>query len=962
MMLKIYDENHNAVGQMWKIRDLTRESELDTGEKTLTFTYLSKKRKLKEEYYIRDKENEYVVKQVERSTDGFQNITATLNLEELEGMPWQKFSAKNATIAEAARLAIAGTGWRVGECNVTKRRNTAALNTTALGVIDKLCTAFICERVYDTINKTVSFYEAVGEDKGVYFLRSLNLRKLSAKSDSYDFYTSIFPVGKNGMTIESVNNGSKYLENYSYSSKKKTYLWTDDSYDDPQALLEDAELKLEDLAKPASSYSAEIWDLAKCKPGYSILSFSLGDTITLIDNELKIREKQRIKKITEYLQEPEKNTCELGNTFLTFAEMQQKVKDATAVIETAIDSEGNTTGTITTDQILGFSDAVSGNSTVQEAAKGNLKIEGELTAVSARVGTIETNYIKAEEADLKYANIDLANIKKGSITTAMIGTGVVGTAQIADSSITDAKIVELTANKITAGTLSVERLEIRGSTNSIVYGLNNITGALQAQSVDTLNGEILTPRTITADKIVAQSITGNEIAAKTILANNIDVMDLFAQEITATGTIRGANLVGATGEFSGCIKATSGKIACLDISEEQMYASFSNGTQMDYCFSKSYFVASAITDNGETRAYFYADTEKTVPGINGRAVIFGNDRVDIRTNGGIYFAKEGAASLVEITADGNLLTAGNIEEAGLLLSEKYAEKSHKHDWDEITNKPTSIASADVATHALLPRVGTDVNANGRPAANRAYWREYNSGCSYLPSAHWYHIFTAQGSDDNYTTQLALGMGTDKMAYRRRASGTWGDWREVPLLSKNGDLTVPAALRPTSGIYDENGNTNTTTNLNYACYVTSNSRIARYASSSKRYKHDITETFDVTCRPEALYDLPVVTYRYNDGYCPDEPHGEKLHIGFIAEDVDRLFSAGCGYRDGVPENWNIMEIVPGMMKLIQNQHSDIIKQSTRQDAAETRMESLQYQLQQAFAEIAALKRQLQAAQA
>ena len=642
--------------------------------------------------------------------------------------------------------------------------------------------------------------------------------------------------------------------------------------------------------------------------------------------------------------------------------MQQKVKDATAVIETAIDSEGNTTGTITTDQILGFSDAVSGNSTVQEAAKGNLKIEGELTAVSARVGTIETNYIKAEEADLKYANIDLANIKKGSITTAMIGTGVVGTAQIADSSITDAKIVELTANKITAGTLSVERLEIRGSTNSIVYGLNNITGALQAQSVDTLNGEILTPRTITADKIVAQSITGNEIAAKTILANNIDVMDLFAQEITATGTIRGANLVGATGEFSGCIKATSGKIACLDISEEQMYASFSNGTQMDYCFSKSYFVASAITDNGETRAYFYADTEKTVPGINGRAVIFGNDRVDIRTNGGIYFAKEGAASLVEITADGNLLTAGNIEEAGLLLSEKYAEKSHKHDWDEITNKPTSIASADVATHALLPRVGTDVNANGRPAANRAYWREYNSGCSYLPSAHWYHIFTAQGSDDNYTTQLALGMGTDKMAYRRRASGTWGDWREVPLLSKNGDLTVPAALRPTSGIYDENGNTNTTTNLNYACYVTSNSRIARYASSSKRYKHDITETFDVTCRPEALYDLPVVTYRYNDGYCPDEPHGEKLHIGFIAEDVDRLFSAGCGYRDGVPENWNIMEIVPGMMKLIQNQHSDIIKQSTRQDAAETRMESLQYQLQQAFAEIAALKRQLQAAQA
>lgn len=112
----------------------------------------------------------------------------------------------------------------------------------------------------------------------------------------------------------------------------------------------------------------------------------------------------------------------------------------------------------------------------------------------------------------------------------------------------------------------------------------------------------------------------------------------------------------------------------------------------------------------------------------------------------------------------------------------------------------------------------------------------------------------------------------------------------------------------------------------------------------------------------MYDLPVVTYRYNDGYCQDEPHGEKLHIGFIAEDVDRLYPAGCGYRDGVPENWNIMEVVPGMLKLIQDQHKDIIKQSTRQDAVESRMNSLQYQLQQAFTEIATLKRKLKAAQA
>lgn len=167
-----------------------------------------------------------------------------------------------------------------------------------------------------------------------------------------------------------------------------------------------------------------------------------------------------------------------------------------------------------------------------------------LVAGKGYITSLETKNLLAN-----YATIDLANVKNGSITTAMIGTGVVNTAQIADGSITDAKIVALTANKITAGTLSVERLEIRGSTKSIVYALNNITGALQSQNVDTLNGEILTPRTITADKIVANAITANEIAAKTITANEIAANTITAAEIAA-GTIT------ATQIKSGTITAT----------------------------------------------------------------------------------------------------------------------------------------------------------------------------------------------------------------------------------------------------------------------------------------------------------------------------------------------------------------------------------------------------------------------
>lgn len=102
-------------------------------------------------------------------------------------------------------------------------------------------------------------------------------------------------------------------------------------------------------------------------------------------------------------------------------------------------------------------------------------------------------------------------------------------------------VVNINANRITAGTLSVERLEIRGSKNSIVYELNNIDGALQSKQVDTLNGEILTERTVNADKIIAGSITAKEI----------NVEDLFAQKIVSTGSITGLSINCESGEIGG---------------------------------------------------------------------------------------------------------------------------------------------------------------------------------------------------------------------------------------------------------------------------------------------------------------------------------------------------------------------------------------------------------------------------
>ena len=90
-------------------------------------------------------------------------------------------------------------------------------------------------------------------------------------------------------------------------------------------------------------------------------------------------------------------------------------------------------------------------------------------------------------AQIKDAAIETAKIALGAITAALIQQGAIGTAQIADGSITDAKIVSLSANRITAGTLSVERLIIRGSEQSLVYAINNM-GEQTSTQMDTNDG------------------------------------------------------------------------------------------------------------------------------------------------------------------------------------------------------------------------------------------------------------------------------------------------------------------------------------------------------------------------------------------------------------------------------------------------------------------------------------------
>lgn len=498
-MLKLFDRNYNAIGHITKYKDCRIESDVSTGDKTLYFTYLAKDPSLENEMYVQTEDDEYVIKEAPADSSAFPQIVAVLNLEGLQAKAWQTFSVTDTTVDEAARTALAGSGWTVGYCDVTKRRNAGMMHVNTLGVIQNLCKAFMCEPVYDTKAKTVSFYTKRGEDKGVYFLSGLNLKRLKKESGSHEFYTRVIPIGENGLTIESVNDGKKYLENFQYSSKVLAYIWKDESYTDPQALKEDAELWLEDHAKPEASYQAEVRNLAAQKPGYSVLSYSLGDMVKLVDEATGTMEEQRIVKMVHYPDNPDKDTCEISNTVLTFEEMQERYQEAAAVINFTVSADGRYTGTINVSDILHFEEGLAGSSTIGGINNSITDIQGKLALTELTVGEIEANYLKADEADLKYATIeslDATNIRVHDIEgdyasfkslttdefashTALIDKIyneelVTAKGWMLEGSIGDAQISSLNANKLRAGTIDTAIVTVAGTDGRMQISDNTI--------------------------------------------------------------------------------------------------------------------------------------------------------------------------------------------------------------------------------------------------------------------------------------------------------------------------------------------------------------------------------------------------------------------------------------------------------------------------------------------------------
>lgn len=139
-------------------------------------------------------------------------------------------------------------------------------------------------------------------------------------------------------------------------------------------------------------------------------------------------------------------------------------------------------------------------------------------------------------------------------------------------------------------------------------------------------------------------------------------------------------------------------------------------------------------------------------------------------------------------------------------------------------------------------------------------------------------------------------------------------------------------------------------------------LAYAASSSMRYKDHICDMSGADL--DGLWNLPVVWYKYKDGYlAPDDKMIGKEIPGFYAEQVERYLPAAARYNtEGKIEDWNERMMIPYMTKGIQQLHKETKYLKSETVSLKAQVSSLRFQLQQAFNQLAIQAEQIKKLQA
>ena len=198
------------------------------------------------------------------------------------------------------------------------------------------------------------------------------------------------------------------------------------------------------------------------------------------------------------------------------------------------------------------------------------------------------------------------------------------------------------------------------------------------------------------------------------------------------------------------------------------------------------------------------------------------------------------------------------------------------------------------------------------------------------------IATKTSTRENPSTSFMIGNGN--YAAGSSTNGT--------IANNNIDMYLCGGTDTTAKYIQSYPVYNRTYNYGANMYVTSNGVFGRSTSSSIRYKHDveyytnkdnstISESKILVTKkkvkenPESILDIPIVTFKYNEGYVNGEADFDydKPILGLIAEDVAKICPECATYiedDDGnkIPEAWDEKAVLVRLLYVVQKQNKMI----------------------------------------
>lgn len=433
-----------------------------------------------------------------------------------------------------------------------------------------------------------------------------NLITFSSDEDVSNLCTCAVPYGCKLYTdednleyldIKSVNNGLDYVSVESqYGTIKKTILYPE---------IGDAGT----LKFAAENYLA--------KYQYPIVKYN----ITAFDKHLIDEADERIKVRGRYY---------INAPILGVDRVLLKVSKKSLCIENpandifSVGDEENTgsseAGAVTISDITAVKDSISSSNAISAHS---------ISAVDAKIDTLEAGKITAMYADIENltankADINLANIEDACIKTAMIDDAVITAAKIDDAAITTAKIDDaaITTAKINNAAITTAKIDDAAITEAKIEDAAITSAKIDDASITTakIDDAAITTAKI-ADAAIKNAnidnatITTAKIALGAITTALIDTGAVNTAQI-ADGSITDAKIVGLTANKITAGTLDAGEIEVVNLNAASITVGKINGQQiangavsLDNLTDE---LASSITDTEESVAGAVADAKKAM--------------------------------------------------------------------------------------------------------------------------------------------------------------------------------------------------------------------------------------------------------------------------------------------------------------------------------------------------------------